>query len=148
MSETSELLAALQGKDTKAAYQTLLALERMADETDALYPYTEQFVQMAQSDRYAVRVRGFRLFCRQAKWDTGLVVNQNLSRALSFLSDEKPTAVRQALAALYEVARYKPALRGQIRQAIDAIDLTRYKDTVRGLIAKDVRALSERMDAL
>ena len=37
------LLAVLTQKDTKQAYGTLLELERISEETDDLYPFTEQF---------------------------------------------------------------------------------------------------------
>ena len=36
---------------------------------------------------------------------------KNIDEALLILKDEKPTAVRQALAALAEIVTYKPELR-------------------------------------
>ena len=55
------LLSALTAKDTKCAYGTLLELERLSDESDCLYPYTERFADMTEDRAYAVRCRGFRL---------------------------------------------------------------------------------------
>lgn len=61
-----------------------------------------------------INIRGFRLFCKQAKWDVDYILDQNIDSALSILSDAKPTAVRQALAALKEVILYKPDLRDAV----------------------------------
>ena len=139
------LLSMLTAKDTKQAYGGLLELERLSEETDDLYPYTERFADMVGDRAYAVRVRGFRLFCRQARWDTEGVVDRNLDRALAILEDEKPTAVRQALAALEELVPYKEALWPAIRQRLESMDPGRYRDTMAPLIEKDIRRLLEAM---
>ena len=139
------LLSALTAKDTKCAYGTLLELERLSDESDCLYPYTERFADMTEDRAYAVRCRGFRLFCRQARWDDGGVIDRCLDRALAILEDEKPTAVRQALAALLELAPYKRARWPVIRARVEAMDLNRYRDTMAPLIEKDIR---RRLDAM
>ncbi|MCI6568868.1 MAG: hypothetical protein MSF32_08200 [Dysosmobacter sp.] len=140
------LLSALTAKDTKCAYGTLLELERLSDESDCLYPYTERFADMTEDRAYAVRCRGFRLFCRQARWDDGGVIDRCLDRALAILEDEKPTAVRQALAALLELVPYKRALWPVIRARVEAMDLNRYRDTMAPLIEKDIRRLLDAME--
>lgn len=140
------LLSALTAKDTKCAYGTLLELERLSDESDCLYPYTERFADMTEDRAYAVRCRGFRLFCRQARWDDGGVIDRCLDRALAILEDEKPTAVRQALAALLELVPYKRALWPVIRARVEAMDLNRYRETMAPLIEKDIRRLLDAME--
>lgn len=140
------LLSALTAKDTKCAYGTLLELERLSDESDCLYPYTERFADMTEDRAYAVRCRGFRLFCRQARWDDGGVIDRCLDRVLAILEDEKPTAVRQALAALLELVPYKRALWPVIRARVEAMDLNRYRDTMAPLIEKDIRRLLDAME--
>lgn len=136
-----ELLLDLDCKDTGEAYKALLELEKLSVNSDALYPYTERFAQMTTSDKYAVRVRGFRLFCKQARWDRDNTIGRHFEQVLSVLNDEKPTAVRQALASLHDVARYKPELCGQIRDAVEKINILSYKDTMQGLILKDIQAV-------
>lgn len=86
-------------------------LERISDETGALYGHTAEFADMIKSDKYVLRVRGFRLFCRQARWDKDYVLDENIDEALLILKDEKPTAVRQALAALAEIVAYKTGIK-------------------------------------
>ena len=140
------LLSALTAKDTKCAYGTLLELERLSDESDCLSPYPARFADMTEDRAYAVRCRGFRLFCRQARWDDGGVIDRCLDRALAILEDEKPTAVRQALAALLELVPYKRALWPVIRARVEAMDLNRYRETMAPLIEKDIRRLLDAME--
>ena len=73
-------------------------------------------------------------------------MDRNLDRALTILEDEKPTAVRQALAALEELAPYKKTLWPVIRQRLEAMDPGRYKDTMAPLIEQDIRQLLEMMN--
>ena len=103
---------------------------------------------MIGSENYGVRVRGFRLFCRQAKWDKDNVIDENIDAALQILKDDKPTAVRQALAALADVVRFKPDLRETVRSAVSDINYLRYKDTMHSLIAKDIQELLELIETL
>lgn len=141
------LLALLESKDTAVAYEALQELETLSGLCDALYPYTERFVSMTGSKKYVLRVRGFRLFCKQAQWDTDNLIDRGLAAALQILDDEKPTAVRQALAALYDVIPYKKNLHEQIRARVRTIDYLRYKDTMHSLLASDIEALLSAMDA-
>lgn len=135
------MLSLLEGKDNSRAFAVLLELERLSDESDALYPWLEHFARMVQNGSYAVRVRGFRLFCKQAQWDVGRKMDGLMEGALSILTDERPTAVRQALAALHEVAQHKKNLHKVIRRHVKGIDVYRYKDTMQSLLEKDIRDL-------
>ena len=139
------LMSMLTAKDTKQAYGALLELEHLSEESDDLYPYTERFAEMAGDRAWAVRCRGFRLFCKQVRWDEAGVIDRNLDRALTILEDEKPPAVRQALAALLDVVPYKRELWLAVRQRVEAMDLSRYKDSMAPLIEKDIQRLLEVM---
>ena len=143
--ELDILLSTLTAKDTKQAYGAFLELERLSEETDDLYPFTERFAEMASDRAWAVRCRGFRLFCKQARWDEDGVIDRHLDRALAILEDEKPTAVRQALAALLDVVPYKRELWPVVRERVEAMDLNRYKDSMAPLIQKDIQHLLDAM---
>ena len=88
------MLSMLTAKDTKQGYGAFLELERLSEESDELYPFTERFAEMVSDRAWAVRCRSFRMFCRQARWDENGVIDRHLGRALAILADEKPTAVR------------------------------------------------------
>ena len=145
--ELDILMSILTAKDTKQAYGAFLELERLSEETDDLYPYTERFAEMVSDQAWTVRCRGFRLFCKQARWDDAGIIDRNLDRALVILEDKKPTAVRQALAALLDVTPYKRELWPAIRQRVEAIDLMHYKDSMAPLIEKDVQKLLDAIKA-
>ena len=145
--ELDILMSILTAKDTKQGYGAFLELERLSEETDDLYPYTERFAEMIADQAWAVRCRGFRLFCKQARWDDAGIIDRNLDRALVILEDKKPTAVRQALAALLDVTPYKRELWPAIRQRVEAIDLMHYKDSMAPLIEKDVQKLLDAIKA-
>lgn len=142
----NEQIAALYEKDTKAAYANLLALDALSDEGDTLYPHLPEFIAMLQSPQYVIRVRGFRLLCKQAKWDGAGRIDAEIDGILAALDDDKPTAVRQMLQYLALLAPCKPALHRQIKAAALAIDFSRFRDTMAPLIMKDVQGLLGTME--
>lgn len=66
-----------------------------------------------------------------------------MSELLSILDDDKPTIVRQALEALRAVILFKPRLSEAIETKLDSMDNTKYKDSMKPLIEKDILGLKE-----
>ena len=89
---------------------------------------------MTEDSRSFIRVRGFRLACAQAKWDAENRLDTDLDILLRMLDDEKPTAVRQCLAALHKIVICKPNLGERILAGMDEMDLSKYKDSMAPLI--------------
>ena len=143
--ELDILLSMLTAKDTKRGYGAFLELRHLSEESDDLYPYTERFADMVSDRAWAVRCRGFRLFCKQARWDGDGVIDCCLDRTLAILGDGKRTAVRLALAALLDGVPYKRELWPVIRQRVEAMDTTRYKDSMAPLIQRDIQTLLNTM---
>lgn len=135
------MLSMLDDKDTSQAFEVLKELEKISDDSNIIYPYMPKFIEMISSEKYVIRVRGFRLFCKQARWDVCKQIDANLDMALGILGDEKPTAVRQALAALNDLVVYKKELADKVKERALATDYLRYKDTMHSLIAKDIQKL-------
>lgn len=140
-----DIFAGLQSENNREAYQLLLLLEQRSAESAELYDCLEDFLGLLRSKSAFVRVRGFRLACAQARWDAEGRLERHLDTLLAMLDDPKPTAVRQCLAALRDVALYKPGLRSGIEAKLNVMDLSKYKDTMRPLIEKDIQALRERL---
>lgn len=136
-----DIIAGLQNKKDTEAHQLLLQLEAQSADSDELYGYFDEFLELMKSKSSFVRTRGFRLACAQAKWDVDEKIEKNLDRLLSMLNDQKPTAVRQCLAALHIVVLYKPNLAERIGGNLDTIDLSKYKDSMSPLIQKDIEEL-------
>ena len=136
-----DIVAGLQNKNNNEAHQLLLQLESRSAETDELYAYFEDFLGLLKGKSSYVRTRGFRLICAQAQWDHENKIERNIDVLLSMLDDEKPTAVRQCLAALHNVVLYKPDLSETIEAKLDHLDLSKYKDSMSPLIQKDIDEL-------
>ncbi len=128
----------LYGKDSKAIYDEFLALERTASESNELYQYIDEFIRMLDSDMSYTRVRGFRLICANAKWDDENIIDMNIDKILEELNDETSTAVRQCLKSLHTLLLYKTELNEQIKDKLLTIDVMKYKETMQGLIKKDI----------
>lgn len=145
-----ELLTTLTGSDNRQAYAALQDLEAISRKSDQLLAKIPVFAEMVTSKRSFVRVRGFRLLCRQqAKWDQEGELDCLLPVALAILADSKPTVLRQALAALHEVVKAKPQLRQLIVQQTAAIDCSKFnQETMAPLIEKDIAELQQLIIAL
>ena len=136
-----EMMTVLRGKNSGEAYQLLQLLEQRSAESDELYTSLEDFLDLLRDKNSLVRVRGFRLACAQARWDTEGRLDAALDTLLAMLEDDRPTAVRQCLAALPALLRWKPALSGAVEAKLAALDLSKYRDSMRPLIEKDIASL-------
>ena len=140
-----DIITGLQNKNDKEAHQLLLQLESRSAETDEVYDYFDDFLGLLKGKSSYVRTRGFRLICALAQWDHENKIERNIDALLSMLDDEKPTAVRQCLAALHNIVLYKPDLSETIEDKLDQMDLSKYKDSMSPLIQKDVEELRNMM---
>lgn len=85
------------------------------------------------------------LCCSQARWDNEGIIAKYLPQMLRLVHDEKPTVVRQSLNALKEIVVYRPELDDTIASEIEKINLSDYKESMIGLIRKDINELKELM---
>ena len=134
----------LCAKDTKSSYTLFLQLERQAGEDPALLEAYPLYLEMLKSKSSYQRVRGFRMLCAAAKWDTQGIIRENLPGILAQLQDEKPTAVRQCLGALPELVKGRPELTEQVCEKVAGLDLSGYKDSMQPLIRRDAEAFLKR----
>lgn len=135
----------LYNKDNNIAYKTLLELEIITTESNELYYYFDELLSMLNNDKTFIRVRGFRLICSLAKWDTDNKINKNIDKILNELDDEKGTSVRQCLQKINLILMYKPELEEKIENKIRTIDLSKYKDSMQSLIKKDFDYIIEHL---
>lgn len=135
---TKELLINLQNSNDKVAYQALLAIEAASAETNEFYSYLDDFEALLASDKNYVKIRGFRLLCKQAQWDTENKLDSKMSHMLTIFDSEKPIVVRQCLEALHDLLLYKTNLSEQVELKLKSIDITKFNDAMRPLIEKDI----------
>ena len=131
----------LYTKDTKTGYTILKELEGLSNQSNQLYAYLVEFMSMLKSENYAIRLRGFRLLCLQAKWDDKKIIDENIQLILEALHDDKPTAIRQILQYMQFIIPYKKDLHNQIKEAVSSMDYSHFKDTMQPLIKKDIASL-------
>ena len=96
---------------------------------------------MLDNEKSFIRVRGFRLICKNAKWDKYNKIDNSIDKILQELNDEKPTSVRQCLKAIAEIVEYKKSLNNKIKEKLLKINYLNYKDSMQSLIFKDVEKI-------
>ena len=136
------IIEVLTGRDNTAAYQLMLKLEKESDDSELYYEHLNDFIGMLNSKSSYIRVRGFRLACAQAQWDSEGIIDRNFDEMLAMLDDVKPIAVRQYLQALKKTAKSKPYLRKKIIKKLNGMDLSKYNDSMQPLIQKDIDELT------
>ena len=85
-----------------------------------------------------VRNRALYILAANAKWDDDNRFDAILSEYLSHITDEKPITVRQCIKALAQVGMAKPQNIPRILSSFHGADLSKYKDSMRPLIEKDM----------
>lgn len=140
-----DLIINLYNEDNNSAYKTLLELETITAKSNELYDYFDDLLVMLNSEKTFIRVRGFRLICCLAKWDTEDKINQNIDIILRELEDEKGTSVRQCLEKLNLLLEHKPELANTVKTKINNLDLSQYKASIKSLIQKDIEHILERL---
>lgn len=140
------LINKLQDKDDKKAYELFKEINAKSAISNDYYSCFDDFLDLINSKSSFVRTRGFTLCCAQARWDTQGKLQRALPEMLKLLHDEKPTVVRQCLAALHEVALYRPEHCEVISKELQTMDLSKYKDSMAPLIQKDIIELQRVVD--
>lgn len=136
--QIEERMQLLWEKDEKEAYEQLLELEKISKTSKEVYSYLDDFIEMLESEKSYIRVRGFRLICKNARWDEENKINKQISKILEELEDEKPTAVRQCLQAITELIENKKECNNLIKEKLLKINYAKYKESMQSLIFKDV----------
>ena len=137
----SKITEAFQDKDNNKAYALSRDIAAKSAATNEYYSMFDDFAGLLTAKSSYVRTRGFALCCAQARWDEEGKLKNAFPAMLALLHDEKPTVVRQCIGALREVALYRPELCGDMKAEVEAIDLTRYKESVSPRIGKDADEL-------
>ena len=139
-------IARLTGKEAKDAYAFAQQIAADSRESDAWYPYVDQFAALLRHKNSLVRNRAISILAANARWDTDGKFDALLDEFLSHVTDTRPITARQCIAALPELAAAKPNLIPQIRAALEQADLSGYPDSMQPLLLKDIVTALQRMD--
>lgn len=133
------LLEALHGKDHKAGCAAMERLVELSAQSSAVYAHWDVFAALLKSGNSLQRNRGLSLIAANARWDTDCRLNGCLADVLACVNDPKPITARWCVQRLPILAAARPDLAGEILAALRRADVRRYKDSMRGLVAEDIR---------
>ena len=136
-----EIFNILYGKKTWDISRDFQEIESSIDKSEMLYEYFDDIKKMLLDEKSHIRMRGFRIICKLSKWDRDNKTNNAIESLLNVLDDEKPTIVRQCLASLNSLLLYKPDLSNKIESKLKNMDLSKYKDSMKPLIQKDIDSI-------
>ena len=133
-----ELLAGLTSKCDTDACALADKIIRESRETDAWYHELDSFTALLSHKKSLVRNRALHILAANARWDSENRFDPILPEFLTHNTDKKPITARQCVKALAQIGREIPRYIPLILESLRAADLSRYQDTMRPLIEKDI----------
>ena len=107
-------------------------------ESDRWYPHFQEFASLLSHPKSLVRNRALHILAANAQWDEENRFDAILPEYLSHVTDEKPITARQCIQALAQIGRAKSRYIPEILSCLRNADLSKYKDSMRPLIEKDI----------
>ena len=133
-----DIIVKLTAKDDKYACAIADKIISESQETDEWYEYFDAFASMFNHPKSLVRNRILYILAANAQWDSENRFDAILDDYLAHVTDEKPITARQCVKALVQVGKAKPQYISKIVSHFRNADLSKYKDSMRPLIEKDM----------
>lgn len=135
------------GKNDK--YACALADQIVAEsrKSDKWYEDFNEFAALLDHPKSLVRNRALHIVAANVQWDEERRFDAILPEYLSHVTDEKPITARQCIQALAEIGTAKPQYIPAILSSLQSADLSKYKDSMRPLIEKDIAATVRVLEA-
>ena len=130
--------AKLTFKDDKYACAFADKIISESQKTDEWYEYFDDFASLLDYPKSLVRNRVLYILAANAQWDEENRFDAIISDYLTHITDEKPITARQCVKALAQVGLAKPQYIPRILFCLQSADLSKYKDSMRPLIEKDI----------
>lgn len=131
-------VAQLRSPDNKVAYRALKSLVEASEQSDEVYRHMDTFIEMMSDQNSYIRTRGLTLITCNAKWDEAGKVEKVIDEYLERVADEKPITARQCVKTVSQIAEAKPDLAERIADALRHADVSKYPDSMRSLVQKDI----------
>lgn len=128
----------LTSKDDKFACALVDKIVAESNDTDEWYEYFDEIASLLDNPKSLVRNRALYILAANIQWDEENRFDMILPNYLKHITDEKPITARQCVKALAQVGQAKPQYIPQILSALRSADLSKYKDSMRPLIEKDI----------
>ncbi len=140
-----DITARLTMKDDKYACALADKIISESQETDEWYEYFDDFASLLNHPKSFVRNRVLYILAANAQWDEENRFDLIISDFLSHITDEKPITARQCIKALAQLGLAKPQYIPEILSSLQNTDLSKYKDSMRPLIEKDIAETEMRL---
>lgn len=137
------IITVLTASDDKYACAFADKIISESQETDKWYELFEEFASLLNHPKSLVRNRALTILAANAQWDDENRFDAVIENYLSHITDEKPITARQCVKALAQVGQAKPQYVPMILAALRSADLSKYKDSMRPLIERDIQATVE-----
>ncbi len=132
------VIAKLTAKDDKYACAIADQIISESQNTDEWYDCFDDFAVLLDHPKSLVRNRVLNILAANAQRDDADRFDSILSAFLAHITDEKPITARQCIKSLAQVRLAKPQYIPQILSCLHEADLSKYKDSMRPLIKKDI----------
>ena len=132
------IVADLTAKNDKCACALADKIITESNESDEWYAYFDAFAELLDHPKSLVRNRALNILAVNAQWDDENRFDAIMQKYLSHITDDKPITARQCIQALTKIGAAKPRYIPEILSCLQTADLTKYKDSMRPLIERDV----------
>ena len=133
-----DIISKLTAKDDKYACAIADKIISESQDTDKWYEYFDEFASVLNHPKSLVRNRVLHILAANVQWDDENRFDAIISDYLTHVMDEKPITARQCIKALAQVGVAKPQYIPRILSCFHGADLSKYKDSMRPLIEKDM----------
>lgn len=142
-----DIVAKLTLKDDKYACAIADKIISESQDTDEWYEYFDVFATLLNHPKSFVRNRAMYILAANAQWDDENRFDSIIHEFLTHITDKKPITARQCIKALVQVGKSKPQYIPIILSALHNADLSKYKDSMRPLIEKDISNAEQALTA-
>ena len=139
------IITKLTVKDDKYACAFADKIITESRESDEWYEYFDDFASLLNHQKSLVRNRALNILAANAQWDEENRFDKVISAFLEHITDEKPITARQCINALVQVGAAKPQYIPAILLSLRSADLSKYKDSMRPLIEKDIAETEKKL---
>ena len=108
------------------------------DKNNGIQEIFDDFASLLNHPKSLVRNRVLYILATNAQWDEENRFDTIISDFLTHITDEKPITARQCVKILAQVGQAKPQYIPMIVSCLQEADLSKYKDSMRLLIEKDI----------
>ena len=142
-----DITALLTAKDDKTACALASQVIGESRESDSWYAHFDDFASLLDYPKSLVRNRALTILAANARWDKENRFEALLPRFLAHITDEKPITARQCVKVLAQVGQAQPRYIPMILSALRKADLSKYKDSMRPLIQRDIIETEKLLEA-